>query len=272
MDYARHVPSDQVYQAIAFSQLGAVQIEQMRHDLTCPECNNAAFYRKATKHGHAACFGARHIDGCGMATAPRDRIEDGLGANEDALENPGQHILVDLNFGAAEQVNADAVDADARGRGRVRHFDGDGERPPARAHRRLGPLLRNLIEIPGYAHSHRVIEAPGSDPMPAHTFFVNFENFADAHLGEFRGYWGTIDNTRRRDADGLYLNTGGRDALSILVPNNILPAFYGRYNVNNGQSFRGAQVLVLGTPWRTISGKKLCAVASENHIAAVLPA
>lgn len=272
MDIARHIPTDRVMDAMWFSEQPIAQREVMRHELACPVCENSAFFRRASKNGHAACFGARHRDDCDMAAGAADRIVDGQGDDVDALFNPGQHIVIDFNFGAAAPVNGDAADMEVRGQRGVRHFVGNGARPDARAHRRLSGLLRNLIGVPGYADADRVIEGDGFDATPSRDFFVHFDNFNAAHLDSIRGMWGTVANVNRRPADGLYLNTGDRYALSILVPNAIFDEVLERSGAVNYQELRGAQVLVVGTPWRTISKKMLCTPQTVNHIAIQLNA
>lgn len=272
MDIARHVPSERNFTAAAFAELPDAQREVMRNELACSVCGFKAFFRKAASSGQAACFGARpHMDGCNMATLASERIVDGPGANEDALQNLGQHIVLDLAFGAAAEVNADADDdLPAGGRG-VRRFGGNGDRPNARAHRRLSSILRNLVQIPEFAGSDILIEPPGRGATSAREFFVQFSDLAREHLNEIHGLWGVADNLRFRENAGLYINSGGKEDLSILVPTEIKNEIYRRHGIVTSQQLKGAHVLVIGSARITISKKKLCVAESANHVAILMP-
>jgi hypothetical protein len=127
--------------------------------------------------------------------------------------------------------------------------------------------LRNLLENPEFADADRLIEVPGIAPIPVREFFVHFDRFNGAHLDSVHGVWGPVASVNRRLADGLYLNTGDRQALSILIPNAILDEVLERAGAALYPLLKDAQVLVVGTPWRAISGKMLCTPQTANHIA-----
>lgn len=270
MDIARCLLDHVNYYANRFSELPPDEIEEKRYHLICPECQAPAFFRKASALGQAACFGARpHVPGCTMAAPVALRIEDGAGGFEDRIHNPGQRIIVDLAFGAAQPVNAnEANDGGQGGRG-ARRYVGNGPRPDADAHRRLRPLLRTLIEAPDFATSHVEIDVPGCQPLPAHTFFVKFEDLNGAHMGEVRGLWGMVASARLTQ-DGIWLNSGGRASLSVLLPNDMVDAALGRYRVDDLEQLAGAYLLVIGRARWSQNGKQFCVPDTAQHIALIL--
>ncbi|MDA8455274.1 hypothetical protein M4R22_10925 [Acidovorax sp. GBBC 3334] len=269
MDIARCLLNDQLYYALGFSQLPVGEIEEKRQHLVCPVCDAAAFFRKAAASGQAACFGARpHVPGCNMAAPVALRIVDGAGNLEDRIYNPGHRIVVDLAFGAAAQVNVDAVGADVNGGGRgARRFVGDGPRPDADAHRRLRPLLRTLVEAPDFATSLVEIEVPGNDPTPAARFFLNFRDINGNHPGT-RGFWG-MTASAAYDRGDLWINSGGRAAFSILLREPVAAQVLQRYRIADLEDFAGAYVLAIGSQLSTGWGKSFCIPESAEHVAIV---
>lgn len=270
MDIARCLLDGVLYHSFAFSQLPLGEIEEKRQHLECPECEAAAFFRKAATSGQAACFGARpHVPGCNMAAPVALRIVDGAGHLEDRIFNPGHRIVIDFAFGAAAQVNAEAGNADVHGGGRgVRRFLGDGPRPDADAHRRLRPLLRTLVEDPDFAASLIEIEVPGNDPIPAANFFLNFRDTAGRNSG-LRGFWGTAANASYDYRNDLWINSGGRSAFSILLREHVAAQVLQRYRIVDLEDFAGAYVLAIGNQLFTDWGKSFCIPESAEHVAIV---
>lgn len=266
MDVARHTPTRDNWTIANFLKLKVAQRESLRHELECSVCERKAFFRKPSRSGQGACFGAHHVDGCNMAAPIAQRIQDGVGGNENALENLGQHIVLDIAFGAAERINADIQEDAPDGRGGARRFVGQEARPNARNHRRLTPLLRTLIAHPEFADSDIAIEPPGAHARPAREFFVPLDQMA-AHRGQLHGIWGVVDNARSRG--DLYLNSGNKHLPSILVPENMKEALYARHGVDRSGQFHGSHVLIIGRPFVTNRGKTLCIPDTLDHIALI---
>ena len=107
MDIARCLIDGEIYQAHVFSQLPLGEREAKRQELICPndDCKGPAFFRREARTGQAACFGARHVDGCNMAAAEPVRLQGAEGDEEDYLFNPGDRLEIDLGYGAHVRVN-----------------------------------------------------------------------------------------------------------------------------------------------------------------------
>jgi hypothetical protein len=266
MDIAKCLLNNQTYNGVSFSILPPNELSNKRKNLVCTECEADAFFRKASRSGQAACFGARpHIDGCSFAS-PETQTAEAEGGDEDIVHNPGQIIEIDLNFGtAAQNVDVEPNNNDERGQGRGRHI-GRGTRPNANMHRRLSTLLRNLINSNEFRNSNQQIELEGKDATSVRNFFINFNDVKDEHDGKFHGYWGMLTDARIGNGGNLWLNSGGRSAVSCVVSSENVDALYARHKIEDEEDFAGAYILVLGTKGTSQNGKKYISTASHNHL------
>ena len=119
MDTATCTENNHSYTAVEFSQLPPAELERKRRQLVCDDCGFVAFFRKLSRSGRGACFGARpHADGCEAAAADNEIRLPGGGDDQDEVFNPGDRLVVELAFGGQEQQPH--VDGDPRGPRRPR--------------------------------------------------------------------------------------------------------------------------------------------------------
>lgn len=245
MDNAFCTITNQTYSAYQFSQFDIETISQRRKFLECPTCHAPAFFRKAARNGQAACFGARpHNDGC-IESTPLSRLVNGENDDEDILHNDGQRIVLDLNYGAVEPVNHINDDINENGAGRGIRFIGNGNRPNAVAHRRLSTILRSLVINPEFQDSRQIIEIGDRNEIIS-DFFVPFNDISQNHIGSFRGYWGQIADIGRTVDDTIWLNSGGREDVSLCLPEAIQRRFFERFRINTEEDLVGSYILYLG--------------------------
>lgn len=102
MDVAVCTENNHSYYVIEFSHLPPDELLHKRQLLICPECGGPAYFRKASKSGQVACFGARpHAQGCILAASDHLQIiNDGQGEDQEIFEESGKTIVIDLNYGA----------------------------------------------------------------------------------------------------------------------------------------------------------------------------
>lgn len=268
MDIARCMADDQIYTAAVFSNLPPGNLERMRQQLICAECAGPAFFRKATRNGRAACFGARpHQDGCGLAAQDSEQVIEGEGTDLDVLNNPAERIVVDLAFGALpREVHGDPNEGQGRA-GRAPRYVGANPRPDARMHRRLSSLLRALIEAPQFSASNQLLEIGGHPEIRVRDFFVPLLNANSGMRGLFRGWWGLISDAQD-GADGtLWLNGGGRGQISFCIPPELRAEVLDRFRLVDNEQLAGAYALALGELRISQYGKMYCVIESPNHIA-----
>lgn len=275
MDIARCLLDGEIYGAYRFSQFPPAERETKRQQLICPndDCKGPAFFRREARTGQAACFGARHVDGCDMAAAEPVRLEGADGGEEDYLFNPGDRLEIDLGYGAHERVNVEAAEgADAEGRRRAARYVGDGARPNAVRRQRLQPLLKALILHPRYAEQDVVVGIPGRDALPARELFVPFERAADVPTGHFYALWGLIASARSV-GDTMWLNAGGMASVSFPMNQELQTTLQERLDVEQedlAEELAGCYLLILGNLSRGgAKGKLYCTPESEAHIAVI---
>lgn len=265
---AKCTEDSETYAAVDFSRLSTEEIARKRRFLQCPECGGPAFFRRASRGGRAACFGARpHAPNCELAAPEYDPNQDGQGEDQDQLFNPGNRIVVDLNYGAAQQYMVQEVDGLPSNRNRRGRYGGDGGRPQARMHRRLGSLLRTLIEVPAFRQSDQVVEIDDHPEMTVSEFFVPLLDVTAGHEGQFRGYWGMLSDARRASEGTLWLNSGGRDSISFCLDEHLIKPLFERYGIEDEEDIAGAYILVLGSPSVSQRNKVYCDLSVNEHMA-----
>jgi hypothetical protein len=267
MDIAKCTLDERTYTAVRFSELPPNELSDKRQNLVCTECQADAFFRKASRSGQAACFGARpHIESCSFAS-PETQTVEAEGGDEDIVHNPGQIIEIDLNFGAATtNVDIEQNENDDLGQGRAGRHIGRGKRPNTHMHRRLSSLLRNLINSYEFRSSHQKIELEGKEATSVKDFFVNFNDVTNGHDGKFHGYWGLLTDARIGNDNTLWLNSGGRGAVSCVISSSNVDALYARYNIEDEEDFAGAYILIIGKKDTSQNGKQYIRTTSVNHL------
>lgn len=256
MDIAKCTIDGKTYLAVNFAKLPVDELTEKRRNLVCTSCGSDAYFRKESKSGQAACFGATpHNEGCELA-APDSTREEGDSDIEDIQNNPGQVIEIDLNFGATPKTNIDINpdDNDTGTQGKGRHV-GQGTRPNAHSHRRLSSLLRNLIRSKDFRNSKQIINIEEVN-SPVRDFFVKFSGVVKKYEYEFQGYWGALADAQQDSYGNLWLNSGGRSSVSVLIESELVQSFYKRFKLEDEEALAGAGVLVLGTMYISERGKK----------------
>ncbi|MEB0137650.1 MULTISPECIES: hypothetical protein [unclassified Undibacterium] len=257
MDVARCTLDDVVYQATRFSILLPSDLAQKRKFLVCPNCGGPSFFRKASRSGQAACFGARpHEIGCSLAAPEYEKSDDGQGDDQDTVDNPGQRIVVDFNFGALENDRHNDPDAIGNPSGRGGRYVGGGARPDATMHRRLSTILRNLVVSEQFRTSQQILEISGVGEFSVADFFVPFASIMSEHDGKYRGYWGMISDARMGQNGSLWLNSGGKGDVSLVIGEALVNQAYERFNLGDEEDIAGAYALVFGTLRMSQNGKK----------------
>ena len=248
MDTARCTEDNISYHATVFAQLAPAELERKRKALECDSCRGEAYFRKASTSGQDACFGARpHRPGCPAATPESGRVDPG-GEEQDILDNPGEIIDLDLNYGAAPAHNpARPADPATPNTGRGGRYTGQGARPQARSRRRLRPILRNLIYSHQFRNSTQVINIPGRGPFAIRDFFIHIGEIGANLVTLSRGYWGMIASVGPADDQGsLWLNSGSYRSYSVLVPAEAVPELLRRAGKATAEGLTGCHLLVLG--------------------------
>jgi hypothetical protein len=263
MDIARCAEDGQIYLAVTFAALPPFDLERMRQQLSCPECRGPAFFRKASRSGRAACFGARpHRLGCSLATEDTERVIEGESTDLDVLNNPAERIVVDLGFGGhSQEVHGNPNDAHGRS-GRTQRYIGGNHRPDARMHRRLSSLLRTLVEAPNFSESQQLLEISGNPEIRVCDFFIPMLDANPSLQWKVRGWWGLISYAQNGTNNSLWLNSGDKGTFSICLPSEMRALVLDRFHLEDNEQLAGAYVLAVAALRISINGKMY---APSNH-------
>jgi len=229
MDFAKCTLDNKVYGASNFSELK--DLNHKRKFLICNECGNPAYFKKTSKSGQAACFGARpHKENCSLISVDSDSLVGTLENDEKELINSGNEIKVDFNFGTQQIVHtiANSEDAHANNRRASSHSNQNGI-GRATSTRRLKSLLNMLINDPVFAISKQKIDVGHKYPYNASTIFKNFNSLDDTQIQQFRGVYGQIFDVKMTSENVLWINSGGFNAFSIVVSKDFQNNFFNRF-------------------------------------------
>lgn len=266
MDVALCTLDNHTYTSAQFAQLPFADMSEKRRNLVCPECGGPAYFRRLTRNGRAACFGARpHQPHCSLSVLDETRVIHGQGEIAEVINNPGERIVVDLNFGAQQHVHAEPNLGPVRGGGRAGIHIGDNAANNARMHRRLSTLLRTLIESPDFRASQQILEIFGNE-IRVRDFFVPLLEIQPHHLNSLKGFWGMLSDVGADQSKTIWLNSGGRRNISFCIDDNSFTQICERYNINEEEDFSGAYILVIGEAKLAQSGKVYCSIQDPNMV------
>lgn len=266
MDVALCTINNTVYDIAGFEALSPKCIGVMRRNLLCPRCMGPGFYRKAARSGQASCFGARpHAEFCDMG-GPQSATHRGDTLDQDDVVNRGERIEVDFAFGAPLHHHTVGEDADAT-YGVGRQSGGQAAQRTQTRHRRLSTLLKNLILSEDFRRSEQLISVE-SGLFKVRDFFVPFAHAEVDELERMRGYWGLISDAAQSgdQPPSLWLNTGGRQDLSVVVDSSLADDFTQRFPIHELEDLAGAYVLVFGCVRVSKNAKKYIAVQDISRI------
>jgi len=227
-----------------------------RRFLLCTECRGDGFYRRPSRNGREACFGAWHETGCTLAAVDRNGGQTGEGEIEDEILTIGQRIVVDFNVGTIQGGGADEEGEIPVTRGTAGGGNGLGPALREEMHRRLRSILRSLIGSEEFRNQDQIIEVAGNE-YTISEFFVNIADAAEEHLDELHGFWGMIPNTQTDDNGTLWFNSQGGTNVSAFLDRRYIQEAMTRFGWGEEEDLAGAYLLIFGILKRSRSGK-LC--------------
>ncbi|KPW97463.1 Uncharacterized protein ALO75_01190 [Pseudomonas syringae pv. coryli] len=254
MDIARCTVDGAEYPAVKFAKLPPSELANKRRHLVCIKCGTRAIFVKESRSGQGPHFRARPHLNCTFATPESERGEGG-GDDQDMLRNPGDRIVLDLRYGAAENVNGDPV-LNGAGGGSGGRYVGLGGSKRAISRRRLRPILKNLVYSEAFRHSDQTIELPEVGEFRVRDLFVNFSDITEEHVGQLRGFWGDIQDTRESKDGSRWINTGDKENVSVIVGKEVCKAFLD-YHRAKWTELEGIHFLVFGRLNRGRTNNKL---------------
>lgn len=254
MDIVKCTLDNKTYRVKEFKNLEASELAKKRRFLEC-KCGGPAFFRKASRSGHGACFGARpHKEGCDLASPDSENLNGSLSPEDKEFINSGNEIKLDLQYGAVESKHiTEDGDINVNGQNKGTSHSSENGKEKSVLQRRLSTLLRTLVkEKDFFKDSNQEIYFKAKHPYYAKNFFIHSDYITNEYVKRinFRSYraiWSLISDGRySNDEKSLWLNTGGNDNISILIEEEFLSIFIDRFKIKDIEELSGKYVLIIG--------------------------
>lgn len=271
--YCYHPDVDDDVVAEEFASLSDRKRELYRSFLSCPICGADAAFRRASRDGKNACFSARHEEGCAAASPAEGRyVAEVVQEVAQILKDP---TVIELDLDEPDhqlhpgKARSPLHKSAPNSKQRIgRHHIVPPTKPALPTSLGGQRLLRYLVYSTRFRTADVDIRLPGMNrSFKPERLFRRFTEVtipeADTE-GRWHGYWGLITSA---DKDGAWLNTGGTDTVSVLIPENLRTDVYNRWGITDGDCLAGAHGLVFAKPKRSRGGKTYLKVRKANSIA-----
>lgn len=268
MDYAKCVQDGIVYPATTFDKLSDFDIK--KRYLVCKECGAPAYFRKASKSGQAACFGARpHKDHCSLGTLSSITIP---GVLQDTAVFSSSKIIQIERFGNSKKIfhiteeeNQTIKNRNSRKIG-SRHIYELGTKPSIE-HKNMKKILKNLIIIE--EDTKEKIFRINNCKFFGKDLFKKYNEITETDIKKFRGLYGKIHSANYGKNDKFWINfTRDQKDPGIAIPKNMLD-FIVKKNKFTIDKFEDKYVLAVGIFGQSPSGKFILNCDNAEDIAII---
>ena len=254
MEIAYCATTQSRHTAAEFSVLPTDTLAAYRRHLSCPDCKGPGYYRRASRDGKKACFGADHRPDCPQARTGGTSAEPSqyaIAAAQLIKESGIIELILDRPpVTSAEELGHESGEDPDVGP-RIAHTEGD----PTPLRERCGPnaVLRYLIECSNFSKSDVRVNTGGAHNWFARNLFINLKDVTEhEHLARpFAGFWGFITDASK---DGTWLNTGGRDAVSIRLDEKYRTHLFRAMGIEDPEQLAGCNALAFGALKKSRAG------------------
>lgn len=275
MQHARCAVDGEVWEAERFAVLPAAELDAKRRSLSCVQCDEVAWFRKESTHGHPAHFCAHHKDDCDLKVnyvVVDDRRGEPTSAEEEVAA--GDDIVVRLDQERGTEVDVAEVQAPpspgAGGGGRT--FAIPGQARESAQHFTLRRILLRLIQSPDFRTSRRQIALYKDEKSTlvrgeVRHVVAAFDEVQPAHNGGSQLFWGPIASAGRTADGKIWLNSSARyQGVSVAIFQDIAEEFLSAFNIADLDDLAGAHILVAATCYVATTGKIVLYCASPKNI------
>ncbi|NQY65490.1 MAG: hypothetical protein HRT38_17595 [Alteromonadaceae bacterium] len=256
MQHAKCTSDGKLWEALPFSQLEQTLLETKRLNLLCAECDEFAWFRKESRHGHPPHFCARHDPECSLKVdyIISDDQRDDVTTEEDQVA-AGDTIIVRLDQEQGGQVEVkDVLSPPKEGQGEGgRTFIIKGKNRESSQQFTLRRILHRLVQSPKFreSNSNIIFYKNAKDIMlsgQVSDIVCGFEKITkNKHDGKTMFYWGPIASSRKTSDGKVWLNSGSQySSVSVTIFADIAQEFLTLFDVDELEDLAGAYVLVAG--------------------------
>lgn len=251
------------YDIASFSRLDEQKLTHLRRALVFQECNGKGYYRKKSRDGKSACFGAYHKDNCKLKTQSSAlHIIPEMVEEVNTITTNNQ--IIDIKFDAYEQninssdnISNSDINQTSRGRSKQHTVNPAQERHIQRG---LKSLLRMLMHTDSFASSDIKINTGAQHPFKAKNLFVHFDLISEEYLHKWRGYWGIVSHA---DSNLSWLNVANEKDVSIPIA-NLNDHIRKMRKIESAEDLAGAAVLLFGRLNISDKGKWYIKIDDDN--------
>lgn len=263
MDTAFCTTDNKHYDIASFNKLGEQILSNLRRALVCQECNAQGYYRKASRDGKPACFGAYHTDNCKYKTqGSKSLITPEVVEEVKTIATNKQ--IIDIAFVLYESNKTRLPNSStsevttASNRASKQHTRASTQ--TRHTQRGLKSLLKMLMHTDTFASSNIAINTGAEHPFKAKNLFIHFNDTSEEHKQKWRGYWGMISHA---NSDISWLNVANERDVSILV-DNLKKEIMTMCKIESAEELAGASVLVFGRLNISANGKWYIKIDRDN--------
>lgn len=266
MDIAKCMLDEKIYTTLEFSKLPPGELSAKRKQLVCVECQAPAFFRKASRKGHAACFGALpHFDRCSLSLASTQCVkEESISRSVGAYSN--EPITFDLPSTTPSDIGGWLATTKKLIEAREVIFSSEDLKHGPLLHRQLSDTLKYLILTEKIRASTQEVFPESEVSIDQSHFFISFEKAELDQSEKIRGYWGMLTDARLSGEGALWLNSGGRADISCVIRAEMVDEFFERYSLEDEEDLAGGYVAVVGTVKISQAGKKYIILSDIDHM------
>lgn len=256
MQYAKCTTDNKVWEALPFSQLEPSLLESKRLSLICEECEEFAWFRKESKHGHPAHFCARHAPDCNLKVeyvVSDDHRNDVTSEEEEVTSGDTIIVRLDEENGGNVEVN-EVLKPPKEGQGEGgRTFVIKGKNRESSQQFTLRRILHRLVQSPKFSESNSniVFYKNTKDIMikgQIKDIVCGFERISKINNHDkTMFYWGPIASAKNSPDGKVWLNSGSKyGSASVAIFEDAADDFLKLFDIDDLEELAGAYILVAG--------------------------
>lgn len=238
---------NEYYSNFHFINMTEAERDEYRDNIVCMECGGDAYYRGPSRDGKNACFGAKHVEGCGMSSSNKNKNRDG---DKETNEIDMQTSEFDIRW---NYINLNEV---------TKKVDVE-DQDEVIVHNKRKYTKKPSIEKNIRISLNQILELAELDIIKDQEFSVNINNknvllkdivmciedIKDSCLNKDMFFWGKISSF-----NGDYINTLYRNRASIIIDKCISSKFWGIYKNRILKVIKNNLVIISGKAKKSHKG------------------
>ena len=246
------------YSVFEFKALPEADIDKFRYSLICPDCQQKAYFRRASSDGRQACFGSRyHHQNCAEYNpSARKKEEEKSVAEVEEIVVSADSLVIDFTLPDKKKIQSIATTEKITEKGNTLVKDNSLQTKPREklasatkesnevkvSKQGLAKLLTSLLRGSSLATSDLWIYTSEKHKWRAKNLFVNIADAQPTDNGAPRLYWGTISHA---DKALDWLNPAEDRGVGLPI-RRYRDALLKRFSIESSEDIEGAGFILFG--------------------------